>query len=346
MSTLQPVSLINDATRPVLETWLAAAAGAGRVRLEEPRRLGGGAISLNVACTLTIDGGPRAGRHEVVVRASSTAAVSASLTKLEEFRVLEAAFDAGVAAPEPLFVCADPGVLGAEFYVMRRADGIGAGRAVVKADSAQPDLARELGRQLGRLHRVTPGDGLGFLSRPLPSAALGAVHLYRRWMDDDARRDPVLAWGLRWLEVNAPPPGEIVLCHRDYRTGNYLVHDGVLTAILDWEFAGWSDPMEDLGWFCARSWRFGRLDREAGGIADRADFYAGYEETAGRAVDRARVDWWEAAAYLRWAAIALMQGRRHTSGVEPSLELALTGRMIPEIARDLLTHLNALEGRA
>lgn len=347
MSSLDSVAPINDTTRPALEAWLATAAGAAKVTVEGGQRLGGGAISLNLACTLAIDGGPRAGRHAVVLRASSAAGVSASLSKLEEFRVLEAAFAAGVAAPEPLFACADPAVFGAEFYVMRQAEGIGAGRAVVKADAPQTALARELGHQLGRLHRVLPGvlpgEALGFLPLPQPTPALAAVRAFRDWMGDEARRDPVLAWGLRWLEVNAPAATETVLCHRDYRTGNYLVQDGALTAILDWEFAGWSDPMEDLGWFCARSWRFGRLDREAGGLASRADFYAGYEETAGRRVDPARVAWWETAAYLRWAAIAIMQGRRHSSGVEPSLELALTGRMVPEIARDLLIHLKALE---
>ena len=93
---------------------------------------------------------------------------------------------------------------------------------------------------------------------------LAAAQRYRQWLGAEASRDPVLAWGLRWLERNAPPPGEIVLCHRDYRTGNYLVDDGRLTAILDWEFCGWSDPMEDVAWFCSRSWRFGRMDREAG----------------------------------------------------------------------------------
>ncbi|HEY0833460.1 MAG TPA: phosphotransferase family protein, partial [Azospirillum sp.] len=205
-------------------------------------------------------------------------------------------------------------------------------------------LARELGRQLGRLHAVRPGAaGLDVLAPPAPSPALECVRQYRAWIGERAERDPVLAYGLRWMTINAPPPGEVVLCHRDCRTGNYLVQDGRLTAILDWEFAGWSDPMEDLAWFCARSWRFGRVDREAGGIADRADLYAGYEETAGRTVDEAAVAYWEVAAYLRWAAIAIQQGLRHTTGTEPSLELALTGRMVPEIELDLLLHLDAVE---
>ena len=59
-------------------------------------------------------------------------------------------------------------------------------------------------------------------------------------------------------------PWETTLIHRDYRTGNYLVDGGRLTAALDWEFAGWGDPREDIGWFTARCWRFGAL-REGSG---------------------------------------------------------------------------------
>jgi len=340
------MGLINDDSRPRLESWLAGALGATGVGVEAVQRLSGGAISENLALTLAVDGGHLDGRQAVVLRAAPPMEVSASLSKAQEYAVLRAAFHAGVAAPEPLACCEDADLIGRAFYVMRKAEGVAAGFRVVRTDEPQRGLARELGRQLGRLHAVRPGaGGLDFLPLPSTGPAPDAARQYRAWAGELAKRDPVLAYGLRWLEVNAPEPGEVVLCHRDYRTGNYMVQDGRLTAILDWEFAGWSDPMEDLGWFCARSWRFGRFDREAGGIADRADLYAGYEETAGRRVDAARVAYWEASAYLRWAAIAIQQGRRHTSGTEPSLELALTGRMLPEIEHDLLLHLDAIEGK-
>ena len=43
------------------------------------------------------------------------------------------------------------------------------------------------------------------------------------------------------------------------------------------------------------------------------------------------VHFWEAMAHLRWAVIALQQADRHLSGQEHSLELALTGRILPEV---------------
>ncbi len=65
-----------------------------------------------------------------------------------------------------------------------------------------------------------------------------------------------------------------------------MVDEAGLTAILDWEFAGWGDPAQDLGWFCAACWRFGRLDKEAGGIGSREAFERGYLAGGGQPVDR------------------------------------------------------------
>jgi hypothetical protein len=48
------------------------------------------------------------------------------------------------------------------------------------------------------------------------------------------------------------------------------------------------------------------------------------------------VRYWETVAHLRWAVIALLQGWRHASGAEPSLALALTGRIADELEYDIL----------
>ncbi|MBL8653430.1 MAG: phosphotransferase, partial [Alphaproteobacteria bacterium] len=118
---------------------------------------------------------------------------------------------------------------------------------------------------------------------------------------------------------------------------NYMADDEGLTGILDWEFAGWSDPDEDLGWFCAKCWRFGRWDRAAGGIGAREDFLAGY----GRTVAPETLRYWEIMAHARWAVIALQQGDRFVGGGEASLDLALTGRRIAELEFELLNEIAA-----
>jgi aminoglycoside phosphotransferase (APT) family kinase protein len=114
-----------------------------------------------------------------------------------------------------------------------------------------------------------------------------------------------------------------------------MVTEAGLSAILDWEFADWGDPHADIGWLCAKCWRFGGPG-EVGGIGARPTFYAAYERGSGRAVDDAAVGWWEIAATVRWAVIAIAQAERHVSGQEPSLALALTGHIVPELELDVM----------
>ena len=48
-------------------------------------------------------------------------------------------------------------------------------------------------------------------------------------------------------------------------------------------------------------------------------------------------------AHIRWAIIALQQGERFNSGAEPSLELALTGRLMPPELEMEILHATAPE---
>lgn len=136
-----------------------------------------------------------------------------------------------------------------------------------------------------------------------------------------------------------------MLVHGDFRTGNYMVDGGRLTAILDWEFTHWGDRHEDIGYFCARCWRFGNDSLEAGGIAPREALLAGYETVAPGKIYRAALPYWEIMAAATWAATALMQGERHLTGGERSLELLLTGMMAPEMEYECLTGIEAIERR-
>lgn len=319
--------------KPALEAFLADRAGARAARLVEARPLSGGAIQENWRLEVEFEGGGQAGRQALVLRTDAPTRVAASLSRAEEFAVLGVAWQAGVRVPEPLWLCEDPTVLGRPFYLMRYAPGRALGRRVVKDASLGGErgaLAERLGAELARIHTVRPPHPkLPFLEAPAPDPALFAVRRYRRFLDLLGRPRPGLEWGLRWCEVHAPPPGEVVLVHQDFRTGNYLVEEHGLSAILDWEFCAWGDPMSDLAWFCAKCWRFGRDDLEAGGIATRAPFYRGYERVSGRRVDVERVAYWEVMAHIRWAVVALQQGERTRPGGEASLELALTGRIYP-----------------
>ena len=273
--------------KPALEAFLADRAGACGARIKQAVPLTDGAIQENWRLEIEFDGGSLPDRQDLVLRTDPSSGVAASLTRPQEFAVLNAAWRAGVTVPEPLWLCEDADVLGKTFYVMRRVAGTALGRRVVTQSAPDRDaLAERLGEELAKIHRITPPEpGLEFLEMPRPNPAHYAIRCYRTYLDALGRPRPGLEWGLRWCERHAPPSGGIVLVHQDFRSGNCMVDERGLTGVLDWEFSGWGDPISDLGWFCAKCWRYGRKDLEAGGIAPRAPFYRGYERASGRKVD-------------------------------------------------------------
>jgi aminoglycoside phosphotransferase (APT) family kinase protein len=321
-----------------LGDFLREASGAGAVEITRIELLAGGAIQENWGIDVQFDGGGLAGPQRLVLRCDARTGVPSSLGRVEEFAVLCAAHAAGVTVPEPLFACADSGVLGKPFFVMRRVVGSAAGRPIAldpSLEPARPALAERLGRELGRLQTIRPPCGkLAFL-QPY-DGPLTAIAEFRAYLDRHPNPRPVLEWALRWAETHVPGPLPPVLCHRDFRSGNYLLDGTRLAAILDWEFAGWGDPDEDIGWFCCKGWRFGRLDREAGGIADRADFYRGYQSESSRRLDPERIKFWDVYANIRWAIIALQQSDRFLLGGARNLSTAITGRRAIECELELL----------
>lgn len=323
--------------RPGIENYLLDLDAVETVKITDFRLLSGGAIQQNWLLDVIINGT----LVETVLRTDAASSLEDSLTRAQEYAMFKQAYDAGVTVPEPLWLTDDPQWIGKPFFIMRRVGGTAAGHKIVRNDAmggGRKVLANRLGQELARIHSIKHGQAaLGFLDALTPSLALPRVAEYRAALDASDMPQPTLEWGLYWLEKNAPDPvKQLVLCHNDFRTGNYMVTEQSLTGILDWEFAAWGDPMVDIGWFCAKCWRFGMLENEAGGIGGKADFYAGYEQITGILIDHNAVLYWQVMATIRWAIIAMKQGDRHFSGREPSLELALTRHIIPELEQDIL----------
>jgi len=338
-ATALPRSETGPADRQrALCQWLTAASGAERVEIARIALLPGGAIQENWAIDAEFDGGSLSGSQRLVLRTDSATGVPSSLGRIEEFAVLWAAHITGVTVPEPFFACADGTVLGKPFFVMRRAAGSALGRPITLDPTLEPTrplVAERLGRELALIQTIhPPRDDLGFL--PTYDGPHAQIAAFRAYLDSHPKPRPVLEWALRWAETHLPERLPAVLCHRDFRTGNYMLQGTSLAAILDWEFAGWGDPDEDIGWFCCKGWRFGRLDREAGGIAERVHFYRGYERESGRRLDPDRVRFWEIYANIRWAVIAMQQSDRFLRGGARSLSTAITGRRATECELELL----------
>ena len=327
------MNLNESSTRQRLAGFIARASGARSANILALDLMSGGAVQQNWALDVELDGG----LCSWVLRTDAQASVRESLTRAQEFAVLKTAHSAHALAPEPIRLCEDLEVTGRPFFIMQRLPGIAAGHKVTrdpKLELPSARLAGELAENLARLHRIEPPQPqLGFLKTML---ARDNIAHYRSYLDTLPDAHPVLEWGLRWCELNAPAREETTFIHRDYRTGNYLVHEGHLSGVLDWEFCAFGNPLEDLGWICARCWRFARPDLTVGGVAGVAHFVPAYERASGRAVTPRELDYWQVMAHVRWAVIALQQAGRHLSGVERSLELALTGHILGELELEIL----------
>jgi aminoglycoside phosphotransferase (APT) family kinase protein len=336
-----PITLDEPSVREALAVELARQLGARAIQIHSAQRLSGGAIQENWALHAEVEEGEYAGPQHWVLRTDSPSSVIVSLGRRQEYAVLSRVVEAGVRAPRPLLLVEHSPTLQRPYFLMQHLAGSAAGHRLTRDPACVPQpklLLEDLALSLANLHRLTPqAAALDFLVEPDKPAAVAAIEEYRAYLDSLAEPQPVLEWGLRWCELNLPEALPARMIHRDFRTGNYLVEQGRLSGILDWEFASFGDPREDLGWFTARCWRFAGPQREAGGIGEMGDFLAAYRRAGGLAVNATELVFWQVLAHLRWGVIALQQAQRHLSGQERSLELALTGRLLPDLEIEILS---------
>jgi aminoglycoside phosphotransferase (APT) family kinase protein len=251
-----------------------------------------------------------------------------------EARLMQLAHDAGVPSPRVMHVLTPEEGLGTGF-IMVRVEGETIARKILRDETfahVRPLLARQLGRIAAGIHGL-PRAKLPTLREM--SSAKEIAELEREYRSFHWPR-PVFELALRWLRDHDPGPSkEVTLVHGDFRHGNFIIGPDGVRAVLDWELAHLGDPMEDLGWICVNSWRFGEIDKPVGGFGSCEDLFAGYEE-AGRQVDAARATFWEVMGTLRWGVMCCGMMQRFRSGPDHSMERAMIGRRASETEIDLL----------
>ena len=249
-----------------------------------------------------------------------------------EAQLLVAAAAAGVPVPSVRHVLDAEDGLGHGF-VMAFVAGETLGGRIVRQEAAAPfGLARQCGAILARIHAIDP-EPFPSLDRQSPAAV---VEQWRDVYRAAAAPRPVFEAAFRWLgERCPPPPATPRLVHGDFRNGNLMVGPEGVRAVLDWELAHVGDPLEDLGWLCVNSWRFGRIDRPVGGFGDIDDLVAGYTDAGGAPVDRAALRWWETLGTLRWGCMCAGMTAAFR-GIDPSIERAMIARRTSETEIDLL----------
>ena len=279
------------------------------------------------------------GRELLVRRAAGGVIHLGTLTLQEELEVLRAAHEAGVRAPEPIAYLGE--VAGHEAFAMERVRGETIGRRIVsrpELERARHELPVQMAEELARIHAL-PRGRMPFLPDGDP------VDRCYRDLDSVDEPHPAIELGLRWVRERLPRGREPVVLHGDFRLGNLAVDGDGLVAILDWEFAHVGDPAEDVAWPLVRAWRFGVDGRRLGGIGAVEPYLERYWKLTGREIALEELDVWEVFGNVKWAIGALRQSRRHLTGEQRSVELAILGRLAAETEYELLDLIDA-HGRA
>jgi aminoglycoside phosphotransferase (APT) family kinase protein len=314
---------------------LAPSLAPGATGIAELRALSGGAIQEIWRFDVLTPSGP----IPLILRRAPPghAASNATIDMPTESLLMRHAASIGVPVPPIRHVLSPADQLGAGF-IMDFVAGETLGGRIVKDPAlaaARLHLARQCGDILARLHTADIPPALH------PQTPADLLSQWREAYAACRWPRPVFDAAFAHLARNCPPaPPRPSLVHGDFRNGNLIIGPDGIRAVLDWELAHAGDPLEDLGWLCVNSWRFGRADKIVGGFGDLDDLLGGYEQAGGAPVDRAKLAWWQAFGTLRWGVMCAGMVASFR-GADPSVERAVICRRASETEIDLLRLLAA-----
>ena len=231
----------------------------GTGAIGEPVPLAGGTQNILVRFA-------RGDREFVLRRPSRHLRANSNETMVREARVLGAL--AGTPVPHPGLIagCADPGVIGAAFYLMEPIDGFNPGAGGLpplhagdramrrRMGFAMVDAILELGAlDIDAVGLSDFGRTEGFLERQVPRwrKQLDSYAALPKWPGPGAISH--LQRVADWLQANCPKRFTPGILHGDFHLSNVMFrNDGPeLAAVIDWELATIGDPLLDLGWLLA-----------------------------------------------------------------------------------------------
>ncbi|WP_313741360.1 phosphotransferase family protein [Pseudomonas sp.] len=236
-----------------------------------------------------------------------------------EFRILNQLNAGFPYCPKAYLHCTDTALIGSEFYVMERVEGIILRADLPPALGLEPAATRALCEsfidRLAELHQVDyAACGLADLGKPegyVRRQIEGWAARYEQALTPDAPRwERAIAWLREHLPADHPRPS---LLHNDYRLDNVILDPADparIIGVLDWEMATVGDPLMDLGnslayWIEADDpapiQQLRRQPSNAPGMLSRRQFVARYAERSGLPLDN--VDFYHVYGLFRLAGI-------------------------------------------
>ncbi|HEV8310310.1 MAG TPA: phosphotransferase family protein [Methylomirabilota bacterium] len=261
----------------------------------------------------------RFGEQEYVLRRPPLGPVAPTAHDMtREYRVLSALWPVFPPAPRPYLLCADPGVIGAPFYVMERRHGLVVRATIPPEIGADPARRRRASEAvvdtLVALHAIDwEAVGLAGLGRPAGFVERQVRGWAERYERAKTREIAAIRDLARWLGERIPPAPAPTLLHNDFKFDNLMLDrtdPGRVVAVLDWEMATVGDPLVDLGLLLcywgdaadppARRQSVSQVTAEPGFLS-RTEVLARYAARTGR--DVSRIAFYEAFALYKVAVV-------------------------------------------
>jgi aminoglycoside phosphotransferase (APT) family kinase protein len=298
--------LLSERLEPYLREHLPLAEGPFSVR-----QFGGGHANLTYLV--------RFGETEYVLRRPPLGPLPKGGHDMKrEYRVLSRLYAAFDLAPRAFTLCTDHGVIGADFVVMERRNGIVIRTRLPAGLAGNPDACRRLGENfidaVAALHSVDyVSAGLADLGKPEGYLERQLTGWIERWHAANTPDQTDASSLIAMLQHDVPVSGPPAIVHNDVKFDNAIVAAADptrLVAFLDWDMCTIGDPLADIG-NVLTLWREpgdpapasqSEMPTDAPGFPSRAEMIERYGRATGR--DCSRASWYHVFNLFRYSVIA------------------------------------------
>ena len=271
---------------------------------------------------------------KMILRRGSGIEGPLAIKTADEARIQKEVIKVGEHVPKILAVSKNEEELG-DSYIMHFVEGESIARKILRDKEykkALPILAFQCGEAIAKIHNV---DINNFSFLPKKPAENQLEDLYSTYQSFE-QPSPVFEYAYLWLKEQDFGNFQESLVHGDFRLGNIIVNADGLQSIIDWELAHIGNPLQDLGWVCGNSWRFGNNNKVVGGFGELEDLLEGYNSVSKLKVNKEMVRCWQVFGTFRWGIICLIQAYAHLNGTINSIEKAAIGRRVSETEIDIV----------
>ncbi len=195
------------------------------------------------------------GDQEFVLRKPPKGAIKRGHDMWREYRVLTGLKNESNLAPKPIHFCDDHNIMGSDFYLMEKVDGIVLNLKEAKSKKVSSTDFKTISNTwldcLVRLHAFDyKNSTLSDLGKPQGYVERQVLNWGKQYLKAKTKDVKAADIVMSWMDANKPNHYDHSLIHNDFKYDNVVFENNQwqsISAVLDWEMCTLGDPMMDLG---------------------------------------------------------------------------------------------------